>query len=53
VRLLSPLNLNDGGSDVLRVVSAGDLCTPVAADRNITNMEIRQEHSVQQPRSSL
>lgn len=38
---------------MLRVVSAGDLCTPVVADRNIMNMEKRQEHGVQLLTSSL
>lgn len=38
---------------MLRVLSAGDLCFPVAADRNIMNIEIRQEHNVQQLTSSL
>lgn len=46
-RLLPPLNLNDGGAGELRVMSAGDFCTPVVTDRNIMKMEIRQEHNVQ------
>lgn len=28
-------------------MSAGDFCTPVATDRNIMKMEIRQEHNVE------